>query len=153
MTSDGTPWRPLVHIEDICLAFAARSRPPSLRSTARLSTSVRRPRTTASARLAEIVAAEFPGCELSIGPSGADNRSYRVSFEKIAAKLPGFSCRWTAKQGAAELRRLFDRIEFDEATYQFRAYTRLKQLHYLSRTGQIDERFFWTDQEARTANV
>ncbi|MGH6624596.1 MAG: hypothetical protein ACREBN_11510, partial [Burkholderiaceae bacterium] len=56
----------------------------------------------------------------------------------------GYQCRWDARQGVAELHRLFERIEFDQATHEFRAYTRLKQLKYLSRTDQIDERFFWT---------
>ena len=153
LTSDGTPWRPLVHIEDICLAFACALEAPVVAVNGETFNVGSTPENYRIRELAEIVAAEYPGCELSIGPSGADNRSYRVSFEKIAAKLPGFSCRWTAKQGAAELRRLFDRIEFDEGIYQFRAYTRLKQLHYLSRTGQIDARFFWTDEQARTANV
>jgi nucleoside-diphosphate-sugar epimerase len=148
LTSDGTPWRPLVHVEDICRAFACALEAPAgpvNGETFNVGSTAENYRIR---EVAEIVAGEFPGCELSVGPSGGDNRSYRVSFEKIATRLPGFACRWTARSGAAELRRLFERIEFDAATYQFRAYTRLKQLRYLSRTGQIDDRFFWVSGPA-----
>jgi nucleoside-diphosphate-sugar epimerase len=144
MTSDGTPWRPVVHVEDICHAFACALEAPAEAVNGEVFNVGSTAENYRIRELAEIVAAEFPGCELSVGPSGGDNRSYRVSFDKIAARLPGFACRWTARDGAAELHRLFKRIEFDEATHQFRAYTRLKQLRYLSRTGQIDDRFFWT---------
>ena len=65
--------------------------------------------------------------------------------------MPGFACRWTARTGAAELRRLFERIEFDAPTHQFRAYTRLKQLRYLHRTGQIDDHFYWTGEASHAA--
>jgi hypothetical protein len=66
-----------------------------------------------------------------------------VSFEKIETKLPGYATRWTASAGAKELAALFKRIDFGAAEYQFRAFTRLKQLKYLQRTGQIDDDLFW----------
>ena len=74
-----------------------------------------------------------------MGPAGADNRSYRVSFDKIHSRLPGFFCHWDARRGAEELRSLFERIEMSGDTYEFRAFTRLKQLKYLQRTGQLDD--------------
>jgi hypothetical protein len=93
--------------------------------------------------LAQIVATEFPGCELSVGAKSGDNRSYRVNFDKIHAQLPGFECRYTARDGARQLRELFDRIQMSPDTYQFRAFTRLKQLKYLQATNQIDADFRW----------
>ena len=66
-----------------------------------------------------------------------------MNFDKIATKLPGFQCRWTAQRGAEELRELFERIEFSPQTFEFRAFTRLKQLKYLQRTGQIDQDLYW----------
>jgi nucleoside-diphosphate-sugar epimerase len=146
LTSDGTPWRPLVHVDDICRAFECALEAPAGAINGEIFNVGSTAENYRIREVAEIVAGEFPDCQLSVGPSGGDNRSYRVSFEKIAARLPGFACRWTARAGAAELRRLFARIEFDEATYGFRAYTRLKQLRYLSRTGQIDDRFFWVGE-------
>ena len=94
--------------------------------------------------IATIIASVFPGCKVTMGPPSGDNRSYRVSFEKIATRLPGFKPRWTAREGATELRRLFERIEMSDTTYGFRAFTRLKQLTYLQRTGQLDDDLYWS---------
>ncbi len=91
-----------------------------------------------------MVAEVFPGCEVSAGPPGGDNRSYRVNFDKIETRLPGFATRWSARRGAEELRALFERIGFAEEMYRFRAFTRLKQLHHLQRTGQLDADLRWT---------
>jgi nucleoside-diphosphate-sugar epimerase len=149
MTSDGSPWRPVVHVDDICEAFACALEAPADAVNGQTFNVGSTAENYRVRELAEIVAAEFPGCEVTVGPSGGDNRSYRVACEKVARDLPGFSCRWTARAGAAQLRRLFERIEFDAPTHQFRAYTRLKQLHYLQRTGQIDDRFYWANAAAR----
>jgi nucleoside-diphosphate-sugar epimerase len=146
LTSDGTPWRPLVHIDDICAAFACALEAPAGAVNAEIFNVGQTSENYRIRDLAEIVAAEFPGCEVSIGPAGGDNRSYRVSFDKIAQRLPGFAPRWTVPAGAAELHRLFARIELDAGTHAFRAYTRLKQLRYLARTGQIDEQLFWVSE-------
>lgn len=148
MSSDGTPWRPVVHVEDICAAFASALEAPAEAVNGEVYNVGSTTENYRIHELASIVAAEFQGCEVSVGPAGSDNRSYRVSFDKIATRLPGFACRWTARTGAAELHRLFERIEFDAATHDFRAYTRLKQLRYLQRTGQIDDRFYWSDARA-----
>ena len=94
--------------------------------------------------IAEQVAAAFPGCVTEFGPPGPDNRSYRVNFDKIRNRLPGFEARWNARRGAEELRALFERIDFEREAFEFRAFTRLKQLKYLQRTHQIDDDLFWT---------
>jgi nucleoside-diphosphate-sugar epimerase len=94
--------------------------------------------------IAEIVAEVFPGCTVSFGSPSSDNRSYRVSFEKIRKHLPSFKSRWDARRGAEQLLALFQRIDMAEDVFKYRAFTRLKQLEYLIRTHQIDENFFWT---------
>ena len=94
--------------------------------------------------IAERVAAAFPGCTTSFGDPGADNRSYKVNFDKIHAQLPGFSCDWDADKGAAQLHEIFSRIDMDAATFSGRGHTRLKQLEYLLSTKQIDADLFWT---------
>ena len=93
--------------------------------------------------IAEIVAATFPGCNLVFSASSADNRSYRVSFDKIRKHLPVFKCAWDAKRGAVQLYELFKRIDMTPEVFQFRTLTRLKQLEYLIKTQQIDDHFFW----------
>ncbi len=93
--------------------------------------------------IAETVAEVFPGCRLTFGQQGADNRSYRVSFEKIRTKLPGFKCDWDARRGAQQLRDVFQQVEMKSDIFNDRSFTRLKQLEYLLRTQQIDRDFFW----------
>jgi len=66
-----------------------------------------------------------------------------LAVEKITQRLPGFKARWSAAEGAGELRRLFERIGFTKEDHEFRAYTRLKQIKHLQRTGQIDDDLFW----------
>ena len=143
MVSDGTPWRPLVHALDICKAIVcALDAPRDL-----VHNQVFNVGDTAFnyqvKEIAEIVAEVFKGCQLSFGDSSADNRSYRVSFEKINQALPRFKCEWDAKRGAQQLFDLFTQIDMSEETFLFRGFTRLKQLEYLIRTQQIDRNFFW----------
>lgn len=144
MTSDGTPWRPLVHVLDICEAVACALEAPRPVVHNQIY-NVGNSRENYQVReLAQIIAAAFPGCSLSFGSSDGDNRSYRVGFEKIQQRLPGFACSRSARDGAAELFELFERIKLSKETFEFRAYTRLKQLQYLLQTKQIDDRLYWT---------
>lgn len=143
MTSDGSPWRPVTHIDDICLAIecALRADPAAINGqvfNVGADTENYRIR-----EIAEIIASVIPGCEVTVGKSAGDTRSYRVSFAKIASGLPGFRTEWTARRGAAQLYELFKRIEMSKDTYEFRAFTRLKQLRYLQQTGQVDSELFW----------
>jgi nucleoside-diphosphate-sugar epimerase len=144
MTSDGTPWRPLVHALDIAQAIrcALQAERQKIHS---LVVNVGSDENNVTVRdIARIVAGEFPGCELTFGPPNADNRSYRVAFGKIHEALPGFKALWDVKAGAAQLHRVFASIAMDPDTFHGRGHTRLKQIEYLLKTGQVDERLFWT---------
>lgn len=144
MTSDGTPWRPLVHALDIGKSIACALEAPrdivhnQIFNVGDTSNNYR------VKEVAEIIADVFKGCALSFGDQGADNRSYRVSFEKINTTLPGFKCDWNAQRGAEQLYNLFQQIDMTKETFESRGFTRLKQLEYLIRTQQIDKDFFWT---------
>jgi nucleoside-diphosphate-sugar epimerase len=144
MTSDGTPWRPLVHVLDICEAIACALEAPRDAVHNEVFNVGHDEDNYQVREIAEIVAGAYPGCEVSFGPAGGDNRSYRVSFAKIHGQLPGFRCTWDARKGAAQLRRVFDRIGLDAELFQSRPFTRLKQLKYLTSTGQLDPQLFWT---------
>ena len=138
------PWRPLVHIRDISQAFIAALEAPR---EAVHNVVFNVGSTSANYQIREIataVAAVFPDCELSFGSSDADQRSYRVSFDKIAQQLPGFDCCWDLQRGVAELREFFEHVQLTEEQFNFRAFTRLRQLKHLIDEGQIDDRFFWT---------
>ena len=143
MTSDGTPWRPLIHVLDICEAIAC-SLEASREKVHNQVFNVGDDRENYRVReIAEIVSRIFPGCELRLGTDQGDRRSYRVSFDKIHTSLPDFRCRRKATDGAAELRELFERIRMPRETFESKAFTRLRQLQYLIETQQVDNRFFW----------
>jgi nucleoside-diphosphate-sugar epimerase len=148
MTSDGTPWRPLVHGLDVTGAIIAVLQAP----TEAIHNEVFNVGDTSHnyrvREIAEVVGEVFPGCNTSFGASGQDNRSYRVSFEKIRKHLPGFSCAWDARRGAQQLYSLFNRIDMTKEIFEYRTFTRLKQLEYLIRTQQIDSQFFWMSCES-----
>ena len=145
MTSDGTPWRPLVHGLDIAKAIVAVLQAPIEavhNETFNVGDSNHNYRVK---EIAQIVGDVFPGCKVSFGTAGADNRSYRVSFDKIHKHLPAFKCAWDARRGAQQLHDLFKRIDMTPEVFQHRAFTRLKQLEHLMRTQQIDDHFFWKE--------
>lgn len=145
MISDGTPWRPLVHGLDIARSIIAVLEAPVEAVHNEIFNVGDNAHNYRVREIAEIVAAAFPGCTLAFGPAGSDNRSYRASFDKIRKHLPGFACAWDAKRGALELYELFKRIDMTADTFQFRTFTRLKQLEYLMKTQQIDDHFFWKE--------
>lgn len=143
MTSDGSPWRPVVHIRDICESVYRSLVAPDEAIRGKIFNVGQDSDNYRVRELAAIVAAEFPGCEVTVGTSAGDNRSYRVSFARIHRELPGFKCSYTPRDGARQLRELFERIRMPEETYRFRAFTRLKQLKFLQDTNQIDDEFYW----------
>jgi nucleoside-diphosphate-sugar epimerase len=144
MISDGTPWRPLVHALDICKALYCVLEAPKEAIHGQIFNVGDTNQNYQVKEIAEIVAETFPGCQLSFGDQGSDNRSYRVSFEKINTQLPGFKCEWDARRGAKQLFDLFTQIDMTAETFNSRGFTRLKQLEYLIRTQQIDKDFFWS---------
>jgi nucleoside-diphosphate-sugar epimerase len=143
MTSDGTPWRPLVHVQDICDAIGCTLEAPREIIHNQIFNVGDTAENYRVREIAEIVANVFPDCTLSLGSNDGDNRSYRVSFDKINATLPGFKCSRNVRIGAEQLRDVFECINMTPETFDFRAFTRLKQLKHLVSTGQVDDKFFW----------
>ena len=144
VVSDGTPWRPLVHALDMCEAIACALEAPRERVHAQV-LNVGAPGANYRIReIAEIVGEVFEDCTISIGAASPDNRSYRVSFDKIAEVLPGFACEWDPRRGARELLELFRRVDLTADDFQSRKFTRLKQIEHLLSTGAIDRSLFWT---------
>lgn len=146
MTSDGTPWRPLVHALDIGQAIFRVLEAPRDAVHNQIFNVGDSSHNYRVREIAEIVAGVFPDCRLTFGSQGADNRSYRVAFEKIRQHLPDFQCQWDAQRGARQLFELFRRIDLTPELFNARPFTRLKQLEYLIRTRQIDKNFFWRDE-------
>lgn len=143
MASDGTPWRPLVHLLDICKAIICTLEAPLEVIHNQIFNVGDTNSNYQVKQIAEFVAEVFKDCQLSFGKPDPDNRSYRVSFNKIHQTLPEFRCDWNAQHGAQQLFDLFNQIDMTREDFDFRGFTRLKQLEYLIRTQQIDQDFFW----------
>ncbi len=141
--SDGTPWRPLVHAEDIAAAFLAVLEAPrdAVHGEA---FNVGDERDNHQVKdLADIVASVVPGSEVEItGKAGPDPRSYRVSFAKIREHVPGFAPAWDAHRGAQQLHDRFTRFGLDEEAYR-RRFKRLPVLTALRQSGQLDDELRW----------
>jgi nucleoside-diphosphate-sugar epimerase len=148
MTSDGTPWRPLVHVEDICQAITLALNAPREAVHNEIFNVGDDEQNYRIAEIANIVGRAFDGCRITFGPPGGDNRSYRTSFRKICCHLPEFRCRWSAELGAHQLREVFERVKMTSDMFSFRAFTRLRQLTYLISTDQIDADFYWRGSAA-----
>ncbi len=145
LLSDGTPWRPLVHVQDVCEAVRLALEAPADRISGLALNVGADDQCYRVIDIARIVAAGFPGCAIDVGPPSADNRSYRVNFARIRSVLPQFTCHFTAERGVQELRQLFSRIGLDMAEFRAPAYTRLKMVSALQERGLLDDQLRWTN--------
>jgi nucleoside-diphosphate-sugar epimerase len=149
MTSDGTPWRPLVHVEDICYAVILALEAPREAVHNEIFNIGDDAQNYRIREIAAIVGQVFNGCDITFGRPSGDNRSYRTCFSKIRRHLPQFQCHWSAELGARQLRQIFERVAMTEEMFSFRGFTRLEQLKYLITTKQIDADFYWRPLEER----
>ncbi len=145
MLSDGTPWRPLVHVEDIARAFlAVLAVPREVVHDQAFNVG----RTEANYRireLAEIVAETVPGCRITYADgAGPDKRCYRVDCGKIARLLPHWQPRWDARRGAAELAAAYRVAALSEAEFRSARYVRLGRIRELQASGSLDAGLRWT---------
>lgn len=143
MTSDGMPWRPLVHVRDISSAVVATLQAPRDRVAGQILNVGDNDNNYRVREIAEAIGEAFPNCKIEFGDNAGDNRSYRVCFDKIAEVLPGFRCQWNAERGARQMRTLFEHIAMDGRHFNAAPFTRLRELQRLIETRQIDSDFYW----------
>lgn len=143
MTSDGSPWRPLVHVLDICRAIECAVEAPQESVYKEVFNVGSDAQNYQVKEIATIVGEIFPGCKVTFGSSDGDNRSYKVSFDKIATQLPGFKCEWDAEKGAQQLYDIFKTMSMGVSEFEANPFTRLKQLKYLIESNQVDSDLFW----------
>ena len=146
MDSDGTPWRPLVHILDIAQAAACVLEAPTDVVHNQAFNVGSSQQNYQVKQIAGIVASTFTGCELIFGNSGGDKRDYRVNFDKIHSTLPGYKCRYDVSKGVEQLHRVFAAIGLTRESFESTSHTRLRQMQHLIATRQIDSSFFWAAQ-------
>lgn len=143
--SDGSPWRPIVHVEDICRAFAHFLTAPRELIHNRAFNIGRNDENYQVRQLAEIVRDTIPGCEIEYaGQGGPDPRNYRVDFTRLARTFPDLQFTWTARHGARELYEAYRAYGLTLEDITGRRFIRLGQLKYLLATGQLNDTLRWT---------
>jgi nucleoside-diphosphate-sugar epimerase len=135
--SDGTPWRPLVHAQDIADAATAILAAPVTDVRAQAFNIGTEANNRTVAEIANAVVDAVPGSELVItGEYGADPRSYRVDFSRFRAAVPGFTARWTIPAGAGELAQAYAQHGLTQYAFD-RRFTRLARLSDRAASGEL----------------
>lgn len=139
LKSDGTPWRPIVHIEDISRAFIATLGAP-IESVFKEAFNVGSTKENYRiSEIANIVAEVVPGCRVEYASdAGPDTRCYRVSFEKIARVLPDFKPQWTARAGAEQVYNALKSSGLTLEEFEGPRYQRIGHIKKLLADGIID---------------
>jgi nucleoside-diphosphate-sugar epimerase len=145
--SDGTPWRPFVHVEDISRAFlAALEAPRHLVHNRAFNVGLTRENYQIR-DLAEMIVDAVPGSRITYAPGGRpDPCSYRVNCDELAWTLPSFVPRWTLRDGVRELYEAYRRegLTYDSFAGPGSRYLRLRHLQRLQCCGALDEELRWT---------
>ena len=150
--SDGTPWRPLVHIEDISRAFLA-----LLEAPRELVHNVpwnvgRSSENYQVSEVADHVANTVPNSKVVYEPGGQpDTRCYRVDFSKIENELPGWEPQWTVPKGVEELLAAYRANNLTMEHFEGSRFIRLKTLKDHMSGGRLDPDLFWSAEAASAA--
>ena len=152
LKSDGTPWRPIVHIEDISLAYvAALHAPRDLVHNEAFNVGT----TTENYQMreiAEIVKEIVPGCKIDYAPdAGPDKRCYRVDCNKIAYTLHEFKPQWTARRGIEQLYEEYKRVGLTLEEFEGPKYMRIAHVKHLIAEACLDENLRWVDGNGQRA--
>ena len=150
LQSDGSAWRPLVHVRDVARAAHALLEAPDevVRGEAfNVGSAAQNYRIR---ELAEIVQARFPDCEVTLAEGASpDPRSYRVDFSKFESTFPDCRFEWTAKRGADELARAYEAVGLTFDDFQGHRYIRLGQLRRLLDAHALDDALRWESEPTR----
>lgn len=151
MLSDGTPWRPIVHVEDICRAFVAVLDAPRESIHDEAFNVGRSAHNYRIRELGQIVVDTVPGSVMEFAPNaGPDKRSYRVDFTKIETRLPGFDPQWDAKKSAERLLQCYREFGLTKEHMEGPEFIRLARLQQRMSAGELDQQLRWLEaQRAR----
>jgi nucleoside-diphosphate-sugar epimerase len=149
--SDGTPWRPLGHVEDIARAFVAVLRAPRDRIHDEAFNVGSSEENYRIREVADIVQEIVPGSKVAFAPGGGpDARCYRVSCDKIASRVPEYRTRWTVQRGVTELLHMFRRHGLTFELLVGPRLMRVRRIQELRETGRLDASLRWIDSERST---
>ena len=143
LKSDGSPWRPLVHVEDVCHAFLAVLEAPRELVHGQAFNVGRCGENYRMRDVAELVQEAIPGSSIEFAEgAGSDPRCYRVDFEKLAS-LPGFVPRWSVAAGVVELRDAFQRIGLRQEDLEGDRFMRIRHIARLLAEARLDSDLRW----------
>ena len=144
LKSDGTPWRPLVHIEDISLAaIGALETPRELIHNEAFNVGINS-ENYQMRQLAEFVKEVVPNCEIEFAAgAGPDKRNYRVDFSKYTKTFPKHQLSWDARRGAQDIYESYRKYGLQKDDYEGPKYKRIAQLKYLLGSDQLDNSLRW----------
>jgi nucleoside-diphosphate-sugar epimerase len=153
LQSDGTPWRPLVHIEDIARAFlAVLEAPRDLVHDQAFN--VGRDVDVVQVRDIALAVSEFFSAPVTFADgASADKRDYKVDFTKISTRLPGFQPRWTVPLGIQELAEDMHRNGLERTDFEGPRFVRLRRIQELAQRGRLDDMLRMTTSEAELSSV
>jgi D-glycero-D-manno-heptose 1,7-bisphosphate phosphatase len=154
--SDGSPWRPVVHVRDVCSAYiAGLEAPKELVANESFNVGIENGNYTVKDLAEAAQRAVGKNCELTFNTvAGKDRRTYRVSFKKILTKLKGYyKPEWNLEKGGRELVELFDKIGFNEEMFKGRKTIRLSQLKHLIKEDLLDTKLHWKKIKLRQAVI
>lgn len=144
LKSDGSPWRPLVHIGDIIGAMSAALTAPKESIHDQAFNVGKNGENYRIRDVANMVAEVVPDCEVAFAEGASpDIRNYRVDFSKIETKLPGFEAQWTLRAGIEELHDAYSRAGLTEDEFLGPRYYRLKTVQGLLDRGALDSTLRW----------
>ena len=147
LKSDGTPWRPIVHVEDMSRAFLAVLAAPRDVVHAQAFNVGRDGENYRVREIAEIVRETVPGCEIAFAEgAGPDLRNYRANFRKITRVLPGFRPQWDARKGAKQLYDAYQSIGLRVEDFEGPRYRRIDQLKALLASGHVGPDLRWAKE-------
>jgi nucleoside-diphosphate-sugar epimerase len=147
--SDGTPWRPLVHVEDIARAFLAVLLAPREVVHNQAFNVGRSEENYQIRELADMVREVVPGSSVEYAPGGGpDPRCYRVDCTKLATTLPAFRPQWTVRRGIEELSAAYQRFGLTRDEFLGPRYMRIGQIQKLQREGRVDAMLRWCTLES-----
>jgi nucleoside-diphosphate-sugar epimerase len=143
--SDGKPWRPVIHVQDVARAFLTVLQAPIEDVHNQAFNTGANHLNHQIIELAEIVTKTVPDCTLEVlAQSGADQRTYKADFGKFARVFPKFEWKWNAVKGAQELYETFKGIGLTKEMFADKRFTRLKWLKYLLDSNKLDKNLRWT---------
>lgn len=149
LKSDGTPWRPIVHIEDIGRAFLAVLRAPRETIHNQAFNVGVNDENYRIRDLAEIVRETVPGCRIEYAKEGGpDKRCYRVDFGRLAKTFPDLRLSWNARKGAVQLYETYRKNGLTLDEFEGPKYKRIDHINRLLSTGQLDATLRWSRVEA-----